>query len=504
MIFPEFRKLKLLAAALLLAVCMLPAGICRAEEVQESAQTETAAEETDTEESETAAEEDSAAAPLSAGAGAGLSFSGLNDVTAVPEWPDGPEVSAESVFMFEKRSGEVLFSKDPDAVSFPASTTKIMTALLTLENCKLDEEVTFSHDAIYDIEEGGHHYEFEEGEVLTVDECLQFLLVESVNEVGYALAEHIGGSLSGFADMMNARAKELGCENTHFVNPHGLNDPEHVTTARDMALIMSACVENEDFRRYASQTSVKLAGRVIRTEGFSKYTNHHLMLQPDSEFYDPDVVCGKTGFTSLAGNTLVTYAEKEGMEVVCVLMKGLSDRFNDTKLLLDYAFNDFNLVTGENVSEIFPDVYDELGRGQEDVEMPDLALMVPDLADETKLSVSFDPKETDPTEEDLSIGTLQFSYGQAALGETNVLLTDEAYEVWAESRAEESIAAAETAEGESYAEETEIFGWTSGELIFLALMFVMLVVLLILLFWLIGQRIKWNREIRRKYRNRKR
>jgi len=497
MIFPGMRKLKLLTAALLLAVCLMPAGICLADAVQESEQTETAA--------ETAAEtEEEQEAPLSAGAGAGMSFESLNDITSVQDWPDAPEVSAASVFMFEKRSGEVLFSKDPDLESFPASTTKIMTALLTLENCSMDEEVTFSHDAIYDIEEGGHHYEFEEGEVLTVDECLQFLLVESVNEVGYALAEHIAGSLEGFADMMNKRAAELGCTNTHFVNPHGLNDPEHVTTARDMALIMSACVENEDFRKYASQTSVKLSGRAIRTEGFSKYTNHHLMLQPDSEFYDPDVVCGKTGFTSLAGNTLVTYAEKEGMEVICVLMQGLSDRFNDTKLLLDYAFNDFNLVTGENVSEFFPDVYEELGYTQEDVEMPGLALMVPDLADETKLSVEFDPLGTDPTEEDLTIGTLRFTYDQASLGETKVLLTDEAFEVWTELRAEESIAAAESAEAETYTEEAEILGWTAGELIFLALMSVMLVVLLILLFWMIGQRIRWRREARRRDRYRRR
>ena len=498
--FSEMRKLKTLFAALLLAVCLVPAGVCRAEEVQE---TETAAAETTVSAGETASAEDGAA-PVSAGAGAGITAGGLTDVTDVPDWPAGPEVSAESVFMFEKRSGEVLYEKDPDAISYPASTTKIMTALLTLENCKLDEEVTFSHDAIYDIEEGGHHYEFEEGEVLTVDECLQFLLVESVNEVGYALAEHIGGSLSGFADMMNARAKELGCENTHFVNPHGLNDPEHVTTARDMALILSACVENEDFRRYASQTSVQLAGRAIRTEGFSRYTNHHLMLQQESEFYDPDVVCGKTGFTSLAGNTLVTYAEKNGMEVVCVLMKGLSDRFNDTKLLLDHAFNDFNLVTEENVSEIFPDVYDELGHAQEDVEMPDLALMVPDLADETKLSAAFTPADTEPTEENLTIGTLAFTYDLASLGETTVLLTDEAFEVLAESRAEESIAAAESAEAEAYTEEAEIFGWTAGELIFLALMFVMLVVLLILLFWLIGERIRYNRMSRRRDRYRKR
>ena len=501
--FSEMRKLKTLFAALLLAVCLVPAGVCRAEEVQE---TETAAAETAASAGETAsaASAEDGAAPVSAGAGAGITAGGLTDVTDVPDWPAGPEVSAESVFMFEKRSGEVLYEKDPDAISYPASTTKIMTALLTLENCKLDEEVTFSHDAIYDIEEGGHHYEFEEGEVLTVDECLQFLLVESVNEVGYALAEHIGGSLSGFADMMNARAKELGCENTHFVNPHGLNDPEHVTTARDMALILSACVANEDFRRYASQTSVQLAGRAIRTEGFSRYTNHHLMLQPESEFYDPDVVCGKTGFTSLAGNTLVTYAEKNGMEVVCVLMKGLSDRFNDTKLLLDHAFNDFNLVTEENVSEIFPDVYDELGHAQEDVEMPDLALMVPDLADETKLSAAFTPADTEPTEENLTIGTLAFTYDQASLGETTVLLTDEAFEVLAESRAEESIAAAESAEAEAYTEEAEIFGWTAGELIFLALMFVMLVVLLILLFWLIGERIRYNRMSRRRDRYRKR
>lgn len=271
------------------------------------------------------------------------------------EWPEAPEVSANSVCLIELNTGAVLYEKNADVKSYPASTTKIMTALLTLENAELSEEVTFSNNAIYDIEEGGHHWEFEEGEVLTVDECLQFLLCESVNEAGYALAEHIAGSLSAFSDMMNERAKELGATGTHFNNPHGLNDENHYTTARDMAMILWGCVQNEKFRQYASLRSVSLTGRKIRTEGFSTYYNHHLMMRHDSDYYDPDVVCGKTGYTSIAGNTLVTYASRGDMDVVCVIMQGLSDRFDDTRKLLDYAFDQFEIRETDTLKDI-PDV----------------------------------------------------------------------------------------------------------------------------------------------------
>ena len=276
-------------------------------------------------------------------AGTGSPRREVFDYTSMSGWPEAPDLTAASVYMIELNSGAVLVDKNSREQSFPASTTKIMTCLLTLENCQLDERITLSHDAIYDIEEGGHHYDFQEGEVLTVDECLRFLMVESVNEIAYALAEHISGSLEAFADLMNQRAKELGAENTNFKNPHGLNDPEHVTTARDMAMIFWGCVQNEQFCYYAGLPSVSgIRGRAVRMEeDFPVFGNHHLMLRSSSDYYDKDVVCGKTGYTSLAGNTLVTYASHGDMDVVCVLMQGGSDRFNDTRLLLDYAWNNF-------------------------------------------------------------------------------------------------------------------------------------------------------------------
>ena len=289
------------------------------------------------------------AVPAQAGTGSGAMT--VYDYTGMKGWPAAPEITAKSAYMIELNTGAVLYSNDCSTASFPASTTKIMTALLTLENCNLNDIVTFSHNSIYDIESGGNHWEFQEGEQLSVNECLQFLMVESVNEVAYALAEHIAGSVSAFADMMNKRAAELGAENTHFANPHGLNDKMHYTTAKDMAMILWGCVRNEKFQMYASLPSVSLKGRKIMTKGFSTYTNHDLMLLPSSDYYDPDVVCGKTGYTSIAGNTLVTYARRGNMDVVCVLMKGGSDRFSDCKKLLDYAFDNFEVRRTDEVSE---------------------------------------------------------------------------------------------------------------------------------------------------------
>ena len=352
------------------------------------------------------------------------------------DWPEAPEISAASAYMIELNSGAVLYNKNGDAKSFPASTTKIMTALLALENCSLDEEVTFSHNAIYDIEEGGHHWEFEEGEVLTVDECLQFLLCESVNEVGYALAEHMAGSISDFAEMMNARAAELGATGTHFNNPHGLNDEDHYTTARDMALILWGCVQNEKFVHYCSLPSVSLAGHVIRTEGFSTYTNHHLMLREGSDYYDPDVVCGKTGYTSIAGNTLVTYASRGDMDVVCVLMQGLSDRFDDTRKLLDYAFDNFTVqsstaLTGSDGGNGYLRLRDKGETG----------VCLPNSADWSKVSFSLKADETS--------GLVRvWNYGDVTLQKAPVELLigpDKASEEEAVS-GEEGDASGETAE----------------------------------------------------------
>ncbi len=268
------------------------------------------------------------------------------DARDMEGWPSGPSITGESAYLVEINSGAVLYGKNENETRFPASITKVMTALVVLEHCQLDEQVTFSHEAVTDIESGGNFSGMAlEGETLTVEQCLYLLLLNSVNESGYALAEHVAGSLPAFADLMNQKAASLGCTNTHFANPHGLNDSNHTTTAHDMALIFWAALQNETFYRIDSATSYEIPPTEKNPKGF-KCTMHHKMMLSSSEYYDERVKAGKTGYTSIAKNTLVTYAEKDGMELVCVVMKdaGGGVVYQDTKSILDYGFQNFRMV----------------------------------------------------------------------------------------------------------------------------------------------------------------
>lgn len=273
--------------------------------------------------------------------------------TANPtNWPRGPKASAltaESALVMEASTGLVLYEKKPDKKQYPASITKIMTALLVIENCSLDEIVTFSREAVYGIEAGSSHIAVEVGEKLTIEQCLYAIMLESANEVCLGVAEHIAGSISGFVDMMNARAKELGCTNTHFVNPNGLHDNKHYTTAHDMALIAQAAIANETFRTITSTKKYTIPA-TNKKEARSWIRNHHQMLTGFKypKYLYEHCIGGKTGYTTKAQSTLVTFAEKDGMTLICVVLKDLgpsyaANEYTDTTKLFEYCFNEFSL-----------------------------------------------------------------------------------------------------------------------------------------------------------------
>ncbi len=269
----------------------------------------------------------------------------LTDARNMAGMPSAPSISSRSAFVIELNSGEVIFAKNENEDRYPASITKVMTALVVIENCDLEEEVTFSKASVTDIEDGGHNWSFKEGEVLTVEQCLYGLMLNSVNECAYALAEHVGGSIEGFAAMMNEKAAELGCTNTHFVNPHGLNDPEHITTAHDMGLIFWAALENETFYTIDSTVSYKIPPTQKNPDGYS-FTMHHKMMLKDSGYYNETVKAGKTGYTSLAKHTLVTYAQSGDARLAVICMKEGTDGatiYEDTKKLINYGFDNFSL-----------------------------------------------------------------------------------------------------------------------------------------------------------------
>lgn len=247
-----------------------------------------------------------------------------------------PEVAAEGAVLLNAATGEVLYGKNQDQQFYPASITKVMTALVVLEHCNLNETVTFSETATTNLESGAVALGVSAGDRLTVEQSLYGLLLKSANEIGNGLAEHVSGSVSAFADLMNAKAKELGCKNTHFANPHGLNNENHKTTPYDMALILRAAVANDTFRKIDTTTSYQfpaIKNAVARTITMG----HKMMYKTDSRYYE-GIIGGKTGYTSKAGNTLVTAVERDGVRLIAVVMKAKGTHYTDTRAMLDYGF----------------------------------------------------------------------------------------------------------------------------------------------------------------------
>ena len=247
-----------------------------------------------------------------------------------------PEVAAEGAVLLNAATGEVLYGKNQDQQFYPASITKVMTALVVLEHCNLNETVTFSETATTKLESGAVALGVSAGDQLTVEQSLYGLLLKSANEIGNGLAEHVSGSVSAFADLMNAKAKELGCKNTHFANPHGLNNENHKTTPYDMALILRAAVANDTFRKIDTTTSYQFPA--IKNAAARTITmGHKMMYKTDSRYYE-GIIGGKTGYTSKAGNTLVTAVERDGVRLIAVVMKAKGTHYTDTRAMLDYGF----------------------------------------------------------------------------------------------------------------------------------------------------------------------
>ena len=285
---------------------------------------------------------------------------------AKPDWPLDTGCQSEAGIVMDLDSGAVLFAQNIHVQEYPASITKLLTALVVVENASMDEQVTFSHDAVYNVESGsGNKLQLEEGDVLSVKDCLYVMLLQSSNQAANALAEHVGGSREAFADMMNEKAASLGCRESHFVNPSGLNDPEQLTSAYDMAQIGAAVFGNPTLLEICSTTSATLPPTINNPNGRTYSMEHKLVVTGDSsdENYYPSAVAGKTGYTSLAGQTLVTYAEQDGRRQVAVTLKSTQrTHYSDTKTILDFGFkrfknvnvaeNETHYITGEEPVEI--------------------------------------------------------------------------------------------------------------------------------------------------------
>lgn len=255
---------------------------------------------------------------------------------------DEVSIKSKAAILVEVSTGRIIYEKNSTEKMWPASTTKIMTALLTIEKCNLDDIVTVSENAISNIPSGYVTCDLQVGEEISVRDLLNALMIVSANDAAYVLAEYVGGSTVEFADLMNQKARELGCTGTHFVNPNGIHDDRHYSTAYDLYLIATYAMKNETFRELVSKTEGVLpaTNKYPNADRTLKTTN--ALINPDSTNYYKNAIGIKTGYTSQAGNCLVAEASRDGLEFIAVVLNG--DRFPDSIQLFDYAYDNFTLT----------------------------------------------------------------------------------------------------------------------------------------------------------------
>lgn len=266
-------------------------------------------------------------------------------------WPSGPKpksLSCDSAIVMEVSTGSILYKKNIHKQHYPASITKVMTALLALENSSLSDTVKFSHDAVYGIETGSSTIYSDVGEKMSMEQCLYAIMLESANEVCLAIGEHVSGDVKSFVKLMNDKVSELGLKNTHFNNPNGLPDSKHYTTAYDMAVIAREAIQNSTFRKITG-TRYYTCAKTNTHKQQRVWLNHHQMVNgyqhPQYEY--KYCIGGKTGYTDIAHNTLVTFAEKNGMQLLSVIMyangpkQGEPNEYTDTTSILNFGFGNY-------------------------------------------------------------------------------------------------------------------------------------------------------------------
>lgn len=271
------------------------------------------------------------------------------------------QIYSSGSVLIDAKTGKILLQKDMNKQLYPASTTKILTAILAIENLNLDSKLTASRSAVMSIPSGYSNAGIKVGESLSVSDLLEMFLIHSANEVGYIFAEEISGNIDNFANLMNQKASELGCTNTHFTNPSGIHDVNHYSTAYDMALIAKYCMQNETFRNIVNKKSCKFSATdLYPEERYFKNTNS--LLDSSNRYYYEYAIGIKTGFTTQAKNCLIAGAKKDGIELIAVMLgaeateNGQSGRYVDAKNFFDFGFSNYEikqfLNEGEKITEI--------------------------------------------------------------------------------------------------------------------------------------------------------
>lgn len=344
-------------------------------------------------------------------------------------WPAGPEVYADSAIVMEASTGLILYEKDIHTSYYPASITKILTTLLAIENSALNEIITVSYEAEWYVSKNSSRMGLVEGEQLTMEDALYGIMLESANEATYAVGEHISGSIAKFIKLMNTKAKELGCKNTNFENSHGLHDDNHYTSSYDMALIGKAAMDNPTFRKitgtstYAMPATNKTDARLL--------SNHHKFILKTMK-YDY-AIGGKTGATAKALNTLVTFAKKDGMTLIAVVMHvdTVDHTYSDTANILNFAFDNYSMHNIEEteiaMASTFPSMFDNTTEFKKDEtkllrinENGNVILPNGIPYKEAKKEISFHSVD-ELVHGDNIIGSILYTFGGRTVGNANLL-----------------------------------------------------------------------------------
>lgn len=343
-------------------------------------------------------------------------------------WPTFPEVLSPSVVVMEANTGTVLYDKNGSEKLFPASITKILTTLIAIENSNMEDVVTFSKDSIYNTEGSGIARDVDEQ--MTMEQCLYAVMLASANECAYAVAEHVAGDIGSFVKMMNERAVSLGCKNTNFNNCNGLPDESHYTTAYDMALIAREAYKNETFRIICGTKTYTIPFTNKHTDEETYLQNHHGMLYPlrTRNYLYEFCTGGKTGYTVAANNTLVTYAEKDGMSLICVVMNTESpNQYTDTKTLFDFCFDNFKIMNVEENETGYTNENTD-GGGDSSNHEPFVSLdkegsiVLPMATD----FISAESKVVYNEKDESIAGRIEYYYADRVVGGANIIATDAA------------------------------------------------------------------------------
>lgn len=393
-------------------------------------------------------------------------------------WPEGPQTYGEANIIMDAETGAILYAKNIDGKAYPASITKVLTMLIALENGNMEDTVSFSADSIYSVPYSYAHIGMKEGEEICLEDALYGMMLASANEVAYSIGESVGENLGEdyewFIEKMNERCQELGGVNSNFVNTNGLDDENHYTTARDMALITQELLINHPEFETICQTLQYTIPTTNITNETRTFQQNHKMFYQTSEHYDERVIAGKTGYTDIALNTLITCADDGNMKLICVNLKTHgANVYPDTENLFNYAFDNFEHIDVSTVKK------------SADIESfgENSYVTVP-------MGVSFDDLEMEiiENEENEKIGTAVYTYQGTYVGEVDI----EFSQSYIDAHSSES----ESEEGNTSKKETLSIVKYIKYGIFAIL--IMIVVLFIIVVLLIIRKKKIQRERRRR------